>query len=73
MLGSLVPLGPFALARMPIAEWISGATAAVALFALGAYKASLTVGSVVRAGLELAAIGTASALAGWGVGALFGA
>jgi VIT1/CCC1 family predicted Fe2+/Mn2+ transporter len=73
MLGSLLPVAPFAVvARTPLAEWDSGVIAAVALFALGAYKARLTVGHVLRAGLELAAIGTASALAGWGIGALFG-
>lgn len=71
MVGSLVPVAPFAFVRVQLAGWASGAVSVVALFALGAYKARLTVGSVTRAGLELAAIGMASALAGWGVGALF--
>jgi VIT1/CCC1 family predicted Fe2+/Mn2+ transporter len=44
---------------------------AVVLFALGAYKAMSTVGSKWRSGLELAAIGMGSAIAGYGIGLLF--
>jgi VIT1/CCC1 family predicted Fe2+/Mn2+ transporter len=43
----------------------------VALFAFGAYKAKVTIGHPVKAGLELALIGIASALIGHGIGALF--
>jgi VIT1/CCC1 family predicted Fe2+/Mn2+ transporter len=40
------------------------------LFAVGAYKAHLTIGRPARSGLELAIIGTASALVGYAVGSL---
>jgi VIT1/CCC1 family predicted Fe2+/Mn2+ transporter len=45
--------------------------AALTLFAFGAYKARLTIGHPIKSGLELAAIGTASAAIGYGIGALF--
>ena len=41
---------------------------AVLLFALGAYKASVTAGRRARSGTELAAIGMASAVAGYFIG-----
>jgi len=44
---------------------------AAALFALGAYKAAVTVGAPWKNGLELAAIGTVSAFLGHVVGRLF--
>jgi VIT1/CCC1 family predicted Fe2+/Mn2+ transporter len=40
------------------------------LFAVGVYKARLTVGNPGRSGLEMAVIGTLSALAGYLVGVL---
>ena len=40
------------------------------LFAIGAYKARVTVGRPMRSGLEMAVIGTVSALAGYLVGFL---
>ncbi len=73
LVGALVPIGPFAAVHGPAARWASAAVTALALLALGAYKAKLTVGRPLRSGLELAAIGMASALAGWGIGALLGA
>jgi VIT1/CCC1 family predicted Fe2+/Mn2+ transporter len=71
MVGSLLPVAPYLASHGPTANGLAMAVAAGALFALGAYKAKLTVGKPWRSGLELAAIGMASALAGWGVGALF--
>ena len=41
------------------------------LFGFGAYKAQVTVGHPGKSGLELALIGTISALIGYGVGVLF--
>lgn len=73
LVGSFVPVVPFCVLRGLAAAWTSGLVAATALFALGVYKARLTVGGLVRSGLELAAIGTASALVGWAVGAVVGA
>jgi VIT1/CCC1 family predicted Fe2+/Mn2+ transporter len=71
IVGSLLPAGPFFLMRVRTAMWASVAVAAVTLFGVGAYKARTTVGSTTWAGLELAAIGLASAFAGWAIGALF--
>jgi len=44
-------------------------TAAV-LFVVGVYKARMTVGHPAKSGLEMAVIGTLSALVGYAVGAL---
>jgi VIT1/CCC1 family predicted Fe2+/Mn2+ transporter len=69
--GSLLPVAPFALASLRVAQVASVAVAAAALFALGVYKARVTVGSGIKSGLEIAAIGLASAAAGYAVGLLF--
>ena len=50
---------------------VSVAIAAATLFVVGAYKAHVTVGHVGRSGLEMAAIGTISAMAVYVVGLLF--
>jgi VIT1/CCC1 family predicted Fe2+/Mn2+ transporter len=71
VIGSLVPVMPFSLLDTATASVASVAIAALTLFAVGAYKARLTVGHPARSGLELALIGTASALAGYAVGLLF--
>lgn len=73
LVASVGPVLPFALARG------TGATAAaigigvLLLLALGAFKARLTTGSQARSAIALAAIGIASALAGYAVGAVFAA
>jgi predicted membrane protein (TIGR00267 family) len=71
LVGSLVPLAPFFAFELRPALWVSLALSAVVLFAFGALKARWTVGVPWRSGLELAAIGLCSALAGYGIGALF--
>lgn len=70
VVGSLIPLVPFFF--LPVAAGIptSIAVAAIVLFVFGAYKARLTVGHPGKSGLELAIIGTVSALVGYAVGAL---
>jgi predicted membrane protein (TIGR00267 family) len=68
--GSVVPVLPFGLlsiGRSVVAALVLGA---VLLFALGAYKASVTTGQRVRSGAELAVIGMASAVAGYVIGYL---
>jgi vacuolar iron transporter family protein len=70
LVGSLVPLFPFLLVPVRVAMVLSIAIAAVSLFAMGAYKAHVTTGRRSRSGIELAAIGIASALVGYAVGAL---
>lgn len=69
--GSLIPLIPFLFLRVPLG--IPGAIliSALVLFIVGALKARLTVGHPGKSGLELAAIGTVSALVGYAVGTLF--
>jgi predicted membrane protein (TIGR00267 family) len=70
IVGSLIPLLPFALLPVQFSMWVAIALAAVVLFAVGAYKARLTVGSPGKSGLEMAVIGTLSALVGYLVGVL---
>ena len=72
MVGALLPVLPFALMSVRRAAWASAAVAACALFGIGAYKARVTSGKPWKSGLEMAAIGIASALVGWAIGAAFG-
>lgn len=72
MLGALLPVLPFLWLGVRLAMWTSTAVAGGALFAIGAYKAHVTVGRPWKAGLEMAVIGIVSALVGWGIGAVFG-
>ena len=70
IVGSLIPLLPFLVVPLP---WSMGAAivlAAVVLYGVGAYKAHRTVGSPGKSGLEMAVIGTVSALVGYLVGVL---
>jgi predicted membrane protein (TIGR00267 family) len=68
ILGSLVPLFPFVFWSVSASMWLSVLTTALVLFAIGAYKARVTVGKPMRSGFEMAMIGTVSALAGYLVG-----
>ena len=70
-IGSIIPLVPFLVLNVAVGAWASVIFGAGALFAFGAYKARLTIGHPSKAGLSLAAIGTASALIGWIVGLFF--
>jgi predicted membrane protein (TIGR00267 family) len=69
--GSLVPLIPFFFTGIQSAIWISLVISAISLFAVGAVKATLTVGNWMSSGLQMAMIGMVSALAGYGIGLLF--
>jgi VIT1/CCC1 family predicted Fe2+/Mn2+ transporter len=71
IIGSLIPLAPFLLLPVRPAIVTSIAIAAISLFVVGAYKARRTVGHPGRSGLEMALIGTLSALAGYLVGLIF--
>ncbi|MEK7784277.1 MAG: VIT1/CCC1 transporter family protein, partial [Chloroflexota bacterium] len=71
--GSLIPLVPFLLLPLVVAVPLSLVLSALALFAVGAYKARITVGRPLKSGLQMAVIGIVSALAGYLIGALFGA
>ncbi len=70
VIGSLVPLAPFLFLSVSTSMWASVLVTALVLFGIGAYKSRLTVGHPGRSGLEMAVIGTLSALAGYAVGAL---
>jgi VIT1/CCC1 family predicted Fe2+/Mn2+ transporter len=71
IVGSFIPLLPFMLLPVGTSMWLSVVIAALALFAVGAYKARMTVGHPGKSGLEMAVIGTLSALVGYAVGVLF--
>jgi len=71
IIGSLIPLAPFALLSVKISMLISIVVAAMTLFFVGFFKARLTVGSPGRSGFEMALIGTVSALVGYVVGMVF--
>ncbi|HLF29231.1 MAG TPA: VIT1/CCC1 transporter family protein [Anaerolineae bacterium] len=73
IIGSFIPLAPFLFMPIGIGIPVAIVLAAVTLFAIGAYKARTTVGQPGRSGLQMAVIGTVSALAGYLVGALFSA
>ncbi len=71
VVGSLVPLAPFFFLPVGAAMAASLLVSAVTLFGVGVYKARRTVGRPGRSGLEMALIGTLSALVGFVVGWLF--
>lgn len=70
IIGSLVPLAPFPFLSVGTSMWASVLVTAAVLFAIGFYKARITVGRPMQSGLEMTIIGTISALAGYAVGAL---
>ncbi len=70
IVGSLIPLLPFIFLPVGTSMWVSVAITALVLFFVGGYKARMTVGHPGKSGLEMALIGTLSALVGYAVGAL---
>jgi len=70
IVGSLIPLLPFVFLPVAPSMVASVLLAAVVLFVFGSYKARATVGNPGKSGLELALIGTVSALVGYVVGSL---
>jgi vacuolar iron transporter family protein len=70
LLGSLLPLAPFLVFRGVAGVWIAVMLSACVLFALGTYKARVTVGRPLKGGVELAAIGMLAAFLGYAVGIL---
>ncbi len=73
VVGSLVPLMPFFFFQIAPSVFVSIVLTAATLFSVGAYKARTMVGHPGRSGLQMALIGTVSALAGYLIGALFSA
>jgi VIT1/CCC1 family predicted Fe2+/Mn2+ transporter len=72
VVGSLIPLAPFFFLPIVPAMWLALILAAATLFGVGVVKARLTVGRAGRSGLQMMLIGILSALAGYGIGLLFG-
>ena len=69
VVGSLIPLIPFIVigANLLLSVIVSLTVSTLALFAIGWWKAKTTIGRPSRSGLQMAAIGIASALAGFGI------
>jgi len=71
LIGSLIPLAPFLVLELPASVWAALAVSALTLFGVGVSKAQVTpVGRPARSGLEMAVIGTISALIGYAIGLL---
>jgi len=73
IIGSLIPLLPFFFLPIGPSIALSIGITAVTLFAVGVYKAKVMVGHPGKSGVQMAVIGTISALAGYLIGALFSA
>lgn len=69
--GSFIPLLPFFFATVSLSIWLAILIASLTLFVVGVYKARVTIGKPFRSGLQMAIIGTVSALAGYVVGWIF--
>ena len=72
MVGSVIPLLPFAFLPLSSAIVASLVISTIVLFVVGAYKAKVTVGSWMKSGIEMAIIGMLAAFTGWVVGKLAG-
>jgi vacuolar iron transporter family protein len=70
VVGSLIPLVPFIFLPVGMSMIVSIVITALVLFGVGAYKARITVGRPWKSGLEMACIGTVSALAGYLIGVM---
>src|SRR3989344_359330 len=72
VIGSLIPLAPFLFLGVNNGIIASIILSTFFLFLVGAVKAKLTVGSWIRSGIELAAIGMVAALIGFAIGSILG-
>lgn len=68
VIGSLIPLAPFFFLPVQTAFIASVLISILTLFGAGVIKAKKTIGDWKKSGLEMAAIGTLSAIAGYAVG-----
>lgn len=71
VVGSFIPLLPFFFLPVGGGIVLSLVASALALFAVGVYKAITTVGKPFRSGVEIAVIGMGAALVGYAIGLLF--
>jgi len=72
IVGSLIPLVPFALLPVMDALIPSLILSTLVLFAVGVYKAKVTVGNWLKSGIEMAVVGMLAALVGYLVGKVLG-
>ena len=72
VVGSVIPLIPFALFPVQTAVWYALAISSVVLFFIGFMKSKLTTGNVVKAGIEMLVIGMCAALVGYAIGLVLG-
>ena len=72
IIGGLIPLVPFILVP-DSAISVAIVLSAIALFAVGAYKARALVGDWRKSGIQMVLIGLGAAVAGFVVGRIFGA
>lgn len=68
--GSLIPIIPFFFLPIGTSMITAIAITALVLFLVGVYKARTMVGQPFKSGLEMAVIGTLSALVGYAIGVL---
>lgn len=68
IIGSLIPVIPFTFLPITTSIWVSILITAISLFLVGVYKAYIYVGNRFKSGLEMAIIGTVSALIGYLIG-----
>jgi len=72
LIGSFIPLAPFIFLPVKVSMLISLTLTSLVLFAIGYYKAKVTLGrNFFKLGLEMTVIGMLSALVGYLVGSLF--
>jgi len=70
LIGSFIPVIPFFILNVSAAMWTALGISIAILFVAGSIKAKLTIGDWKKEGLEMAIIGTVSALIGYVVGSL---
>lgn len=70
IIGSLIPILPFFFLPISVSMIVAILITAIVLFIVGVYKARIYVGNPGKSGLEMAVIGTVSALVGYLVGVL---
>lgn len=66
--GGVIPIAPYLLLSVDAASLVAVCLTVVALFALGYWKAKVTVGPALVAGLEMVAIAGSAAAIGYAVG-----
>ncbi len=71
LIGSLICLAPFFFLNVQAGVIASVVVSAIALFAVGVYKAKNSLGKPIKSGIEITIIGMGAAIVGYGIGLLF--